>query len=328
MKCLIVGAGGVGGSLAAFLALAGHEVICIVRGRHKENMLQNGLHFHSDLKGECVIPCYPVGTPAEEQAPAGTPRLYVSSAEDFAGQAELILVCVKGYSISSVADCIVRAAAPDSVVLPILNVYGTGPRIARACPGVRVIDGCIYIVGFVNAPGEVTQMGRVLKLVFGARPSDGVSHDELERIRQVLQGAGIKAVLSDDINRDTFVKWSFISAMACTGAFFDVLMGALQHPGPERELFVSLTQESTALGRKLGIDFREEPVEAHLKIIDALAPETTASLQKDLARGRDTEIQGQLFDLLAACEANGIDAPAYRRVARKFRNEAGEAVNL
>lgn len=320
MKCLIVGAGGVGGSLAAFLALQEHEVTCIVRGRHMESMLRDGLRFHSDIKGEHVIPCFLASMGKHEVPLAGhTPRLYVSTAEDYSDKADLILVCVKGYSIDSVAHCIVRAATERSVVLPILNVYGTGPRIARACPGVRVIDGCIYIVGFVNAPGEVTQMGKVLKLVFGARPSDGVSTDELEAVQTVLSDAGIKAILSDDINRDTFAKWGFISAMACTGAYFDVSMGALQHPGPERELFTNLTRESTELGHRLGITFREDPVAANLRIIDALAPEATASLQKDLARGHDSEIQGQLFDLLEACEAHGVDAPTYRQVARKFR---------
>ena len=29
MKCLVIGAGGVGGSLAALLALAGNEVTCV-----------------------------------------------------------------------------------------------------------------------------------------------------------------------------------------------------------------------------------------------------------------------------------------------------------
>ena len=38
MKCLVIGAGGVGGSLAALLALAGNEVTCVARGGHKEKM--------------------------------------------------------------------------------------------------------------------------------------------------------------------------------------------------------------------------------------------------------------------------------------------------
>lgn len=316
MNCLIVGAGGVGGSLAAFLALAGHSVTCIVRGEHKKKMLERGLKFHSDIKGELTIPCKSYGLNEHTDGPA----LYVCSADEYQGKSELILVCVKGYSIDSVSDCIVRASLPHTVVLPILNVYGSGPRIARACPGVKVIDGCIYIVGFVNAPGEVTQMGDVFKLVFGARPEDGVAHERLEEIQRVLTEAGIKTILSNDINRDTFAKWGFISAMACTGAYFNVPMGPLKYQGPERGLFINLTRESTALGEKLGIQFREDPVTANLRIIDAIDPDSTASMQKDLARGHESEIQGQLFDLLAACEENDVDAPTYRTVAEKFRD--------
>lgn len=58
MKCLVIGAGGVGGSLAALLALAGNEVTCVARGEHKEKMLAHGLRFHSGIKGEQVVPCY------------------------------------------------------------------------------------------------------------------------------------------------------------------------------------------------------------------------------------------------------------------------------
>lgn len=35
-KFLIIGTGGVGGSIAGFLALAGKDVTCIARGKHLE----------------------------------------------------------------------------------------------------------------------------------------------------------------------------------------------------------------------------------------------------------------------------------------------------
>ena len=311
---MVVGAGGVGGSLAALLALAGNVVTCVARGAHKEKMLEQGLRFHSGLKGEQVIPCYAYDGTEVRQGEIG-----VATAEAYRGRPDLILVCVKGYSIGSVADCISRASDSHTVVLPILNVYGSGPRIARACPGTRVIDGCIYIVGYVPSPGEVVQSGDVCKLVFGARPGDGVSPKELENIRQTLAGAGVKAIVSDDIDRDTFAKWGFISAMAGTGAFFDVPMGAVQKAGKERDLFVGLTRESTALGERLGIRFREDPVTANLRVIDALEPQATSSLQKDLERGHESEIQGQLFDMLDACRKQGVEAPTYERVVGKFR---------
>ena len=291
MKCLVIGAGGVGGSLAALLALAGNEVTCVARGEHKEKMLAHGLRFHSGIKGEQVVPCYVYDGTGERPGEIG-----VATTETYRGKAELILVCVKGYSVDSVADCIVRASGERTVVLPILNVYGSGPRIARACPGSRVIDGCIYIVGYIQAP------------------------EELETVRRTLADAGVKAILSEDIDRDTFAKWGFISAMAGTGAFFDAPMGAVQREGEERDVFIGLTKESTALGERLGIRFREDPVAANLRVIDALDPQTTSSLQKDLKKGRESEIEGQLFDMLDACRKQGIEAPTYERVVAKFRN--------
>ena len=56
LKYLIAGTGGVGGSIAAFLALAGKDVTCIARGGHLAALRENGLKLHSDLKGELPSP--------------------------------------------------------------------------------------------------------------------------------------------------------------------------------------------------------------------------------------------------------------------------------
>ena len=112
----------------------------------------------------------------------------------------------------------------------------------------------------------------------------------------------------------------FISAMAVTGAYYDVPMGEVQKPGKVRDTFIGLSEESAALGRKLGIEFKEDIVEYNLKVIDKLAPESTASMQKDIAKGHESEVQGLLFDMITAAEEQGIDIPTYRMVAEKFRS--------
>ena len=279
MKYLIAGTGGVGGSIAGFLSLAGKDVTCIARGAHLQAIQKDGLKLKSDLKGEhtLVIP--------------------TMNAEEFNGKADVIFVCVKGYSVDSITELIKRASHEKTVVIPILNVYGTGPRIQRLVPGVTVLDGCIYI---------------------GAHKGTQVAPGIMEAIQKDLQESGIKAEISPDINRDTFVKWSFISAMAVTGAYYDVPMGEVQKPGKVRDTFIGLSTESAALGRKLGVEFPEDPVSYNLKVIDKLDPDSTASMQKDLARGHESEIQGLLFDMIAAAEEQGIDIPTYRMVAEKF----------
>ena len=300
MNYLIAGTGGVGGSIAAFLALAGKDVTCIARGEYLAAIREHGLQLHSDLKGEHTL-----------HIPACT-------AEEYQGKADVIFVCVKGYSIDSITDLIRRAAKPETVVIPILNVYGTGPRIQRLVPGVTVLDGCIYIVGFVSGKGEITQMGKIFRLVYGAHKGTPVFRETLEAVQHDLQESGIKAEISEDINRDTFVKWSFISAMAVTGAYYDVPMGEVQKPGEVRDTFTGLSRESAELGRRLGIDIPANLVEYNLKVIDSLDPHSTASMQKDMARGHESEVQGLLFDLIDAAEAHGVDIPTYRMVAQKF----------
>lgn len=299
-KYLVIGTGGVGGSIAGFLALAGKDVTCIARGKHLEAIRKYGLHLKSDLKGEHYLP------------------VKACTAEEYNDKADVVFVCVKGYSIDSIKDVLEKSAHPDTLVIPILNVYGTGPRIGRLVPSVKVLDGCIYIVGFVSGEGEITQMGRIFRLIFGARPEQNIPQEALDEIANVLQSCGIKAEVSDDINRDTFIKWAFISAMACTGAYHDVPMGEVQHDGPVRDTFIGLSRESAEMGHRLGVAYPEDPVAYNLKVIDKLDPHSTASMQKDLAKGHQSEIQGMLFDVIKLGEELGTDLTTYRKVAAKF----------
>lgn len=300
LKYLIVGTGGVGGSIASFLSLAGKEVSCIARGEALKAICERGLVFNSTMKGNHVVP------------------LKAFSAEDYNEKADVIFVTVKGYSIDSVADVIEKASHNGTIVIPVLNVYGTGKRIRRLVKGPSVLDGCIYIVGFKSGVGEITQMGKVFHIIFGIPKGMHVAPELIEKVSSDLQNAGIKVTISDDIDRDTFIKWSFISAMSVTGAYYDIPMGPIQKPGKERDTFMGLARESTAIGETLGIDFGCDMVKHHLEVIDSLAPESTASMQKDLKAGHESEIQGQLFDIIELARELGIETPTYDKVALKF----------
>jgi len=302
MKYLIIGTGGVGGCIASFLKLGGKDVACIARGTHLETIQEDGLHLKSDLKGEHFI-----------KIPAYT-------TEEYTEKADIIFVCIKGYSINSISDIIKKASKPTTLVIPILNVYGTGPHIQELVPDITVIDGCIYIVGFVDAPGCIRQMGKVFHLVIGARAKRGINNDRLITVKRDMEPCGINVRISDDIDRDTFLKWIFISSMACTGAYHNCPMGPLQHEGEERNTFIGLTEEATKIGEKRGIILPDDILKHNLEIIDNLDPETTSSLQKDLAKNHQSEIKGQLFDMIDMARKYGIETPTYDKVEKKFIN--------
>lgn len=108
-----------------------------------------------------------------------------------------------------------------------------------------------------------------------------------------------------------FVGFQFGDVSFCFSGYY-------QDFGKVRDTFIGLSTESAALGKKLGIEFKEDIVTYNLKVIDKLAPESTASMQKDIARGHESEVQGLLFDMITAAEEQGIDVPTYREVAKKF----------
>ena len=144
MKYLIIGTGGTGGAVGGFLADAGFDVTFIARGAHLEAMKTKGLVVKSGIKGELCI----------ESPKACT-------AEDYHDTPDVAFVCVKGYSLDDAAALLDRCAGEKTVVIPILNIFGTGEALQQRLPGRRVLDGCIYITTYVWAPGEITQGGKL-----------------------------------------------------------------------------------------------------------------------------------------------------------------------
>lgn len=106
-----------------------------------------------------------------------------------------------------------------------------------------------------------------------------VSRETLEAVQRDLQESGIKAEISWRYQlhyRQVVLHF----CQAAHWAYYDVPMGEVQKPGKVRDTFIGLSQESAALGRKLGIEFKEDIVQYNLKVIDKLAPERPAHAER------------------------------------------------
>lgn len=312
MKYLIVGTGGVGGSIAGLLWKAGKDVECIARGAHLESIRKDGLMVQSDLVGETIcakVSAYSVEEYAE-----------LLKMRSVAERPDVVIVSVKGYSLEEMAPMIDAVAKPTGVCIPILNGFGVGPKLQSLCEQAVILDGLIYIVAYIEEPGRVRQMGRVFNLVYGARTEQRVPASRLEQIAMDMRQGGFSVEVSTDINLDTFIKWGFISAMSCTGAYFDCPMGPIQKPGPERQLFTGLCRESYALGMKLGIRMPADYMIHNLSMIDHSDPNATASMQRDISHHHISEIDGQLFALAELGHKMGVEMPFYDKVCEKFKD--------
>lgn len=298
MKYLIYGAGGIGGCLAAFLAQGGKDVSLIARGAHLEAIQKNGLVLETGHGAFAV----PVRACEQEQV---------------TDKPDVIFVCVKGYSLEGTLPTLKRLSDGHTIVIPLLNIYGTGARLQPELSPALVTDGCIYIAAEIKAPGTVHMSGDIFRVVFGPRTPEEY-RPELEEAARDLNDCGIEGILSQNIQRDALMKFSVVSPMAACGIYHNIQVGGMQTPGQPREDFKALVAEVGALAQAMGFPFPEDPVARNLAIQDALDPDASTSLKRDLDAGKPSEVDGLIFEVVRLGRKYHVPTPMYDRVAAKL----------
>ena len=317
MKYIIIGAGGTGGILGFYMTKAGKDVTLIARNAHLEAMQKQGLSVEKMWTNETET--IPVGAESMES--------YEAKGE----KADVILVCVKKYSLDSCIPFIQNISHKNTIVVPVLNVYGTGAYLQEKLPKVLVTDGCIYVSANIKQAGVLLQHGEILRVFFGVREKEdlkklnGQLNGEykaerlLKKIAQDFKDSGIDGVLSDNIKRDALTKFSYVSPIGTAGLYLHAVAGDFQREGEARELFKTLIREIVTLANAMGITFEEDLVERNLKILSNLPEEATTSMQRDVIEGKQSEIDGLVYEVVRMAKKYGVEVPAYERAAEKFR---------
>mgnify|MGYP001773496856 FL=1 len=303
MKYAIIGAGGTGGCLGFFLEKAGKDVTLIARGKHLEAIRKNGLTIQK------------LWDESRETLP-----VKACTAEEYKEIPDVILVCIKGYSMDETVPTIKKIAGKETVVIPILNIYGTGGRLQKKLPELTVTDGCIYVSANILEPGVILQHGKILRVVFGARKPE----EETEKMREVAKDMvtdDLEVILSENIRRDAMVKFSYVSPIGTAGLYCNAVAADFQREGEQREMFKALIREIVALSHAMGIEFAEDLVERNLKILAALSPEATTSMQRDVMEEKCSEMDGLVYEVVRMEEEYKVDMPQYKKAAARFRKQ-------
>ena len=373
MKYIIIGAGGTGGILGFYMTKAGKNVTLIARNAHLEAMKKQGLSVEKMWINETET--IPVSAESMES--------YEAKGE----KADVILVCVKKYSLDSCIPFIQNISHKNTIIVPVLNVYGTGAYLQEKLPELLVTDGCIYVSANIKQPGVLLQHGEILRVFFGVREKedlkkfdtkfdtkydlkkkipeqikiDSIEEDKIKKgtsqekkeaqiqlnlsekdeldikklngqinseykaeillntIAQDFKDSGIDSILSDNIKRDTLTKFSYVSPIGTAGLYLHAVAGDFQQESEARELFKTLIREIVTLSNAMGVTFEEDLVERNLKILSNLPEEATTSMQRDVIEGKQSEIDGLVYEVVRMANKYEVEVPAYERAAEKFR---------
>jgi 2-dehydropantoate 2-reductase len=311
MKICIIGAGAIGGLLAARLAKNGEDVTIVARGPQLAAIRANGLRLIEENGDSFTV------TPRAVERPA-----------DVVDQ-DLVILGMKAHQVSAIAAEAPGMLSPEGLVLTAQNgipwwyfnktggghegrtleSVDPGGEIARGLPVDRVIGSVVYPAAEIAEPG-------VIRLIEGNRFSlaeiDNSKSERVLAVSAAFTAAGFKAPVVTDIRAEIWTKlWgnlSFNPISALTGA---TLAGICRNP-VSRGLAADMMREAQAVGEALGVRFRI-PLEKRLAGAEAVGEHKTSMLQ-DIEARRPTEAAALVGSIIELGQIVGVATPKIEAV--------------
>ena len=231
----------------------------------------------------------------------------VSEKPESIASSDLVLVCTKSWQLEEVAKSIEPHLKEGAVVLPLQNGADNADRLKQILPKDCVLGGLCKIVSKIESPGVIDHFTFLPEVVFGEL--SGQQSERVRRIKEVFDGAGFKNRISEDIQRDIWLKFLFITSISAMGALTRSVLGIMRKDPFIQEKIRETAEEIVAIGRALGVDLSAADILSTFDMIDRGDYDTTMSLQRDMMEGRPSELENFNGFIVAKGDALGIETP-------------------
>jgi len=310
MDFLVWGAGAIGGTIGAYLARAGHDVVFVDRvPEHVDAINRDGLRITGPIDEFTV------------QAPAYTPDTLV-------GEYASILLCVKAQDTESATRNLAPYLRGDGCVVSVQN--GLNELIIREIVGPERTVG-----SFVNFGADYLEPGLIL---FGGRGAvvlgelDGRMTTRLSSLHTAFLDFDPNAIVTDNIWGYLWGKLAYGAQLFVTALTNDSIADALADPR-YRDLYIAIGQEVLRVAQAQNIRpeafngfdpnafLPDTPLEVSLRSLQEMvahnrkSAKTHSGIWRDLAvRKRKTEADAQLGPIVEAGARIGVPTPLTARV--------------
>ncbi len=291
LKIAVYGVGGVGGYFGGMLARAGNPVSLIARGEHLKALREHGLRIQ---------------TPKEEFTI--TPAAAANNSADI-GPVDVVIVGVKAWQVSDAARAMQPLLKPNTRVVPLQNGVEAVDQLAQVLGREHVLGGLCRVIASIAAPG-VIKVGGIEPVVVLGEVDGSEMAANARALLEAFRAAGVNVQASRDIQAALWEKWLFVAAVSGVGAVARANIGEVRKSPPTRALLQQVMEEVAALARKRGVRLADDIVARTMAFIDSMPAEGTASMQRDIANGRPSELEAIIGSVVRFGDREGIPVPA------------------
>ena len=294
----ILGAGAIGGLIAAHLSHSGYNVSCIARGNSYEKLFSSGIRVLG--KDEEIF---------------SRPTIY--KIEDQIPEIDYLFITLKAYSLPTLANNVSKLITKKTTIVTAMNgiphwyfsgldteytnlkieAVDPGGRITKYLPPHKVIGSVIYPAAKLKNPGVINHISGN-KITLGE--PDGSKSQRVEELALTLKNSGFRAPIRKNIRDEIWIKLlgnvAFNPLSVLTGG---TLSEICKNPDT-RKIVYNIMIETKNIGERLGAKFPIS-IEKRIQGAEAVGNHKTSMLQ-DLESNRPMEIDA----IISAVQELGV----------------------
>ncbi|WP_155263175.1 ketopantoate reductase family protein [Sphingomonas segetis] len=302
MNICVVGAGAIGGWIAARLALAGNDVSVVARGETLAAIETEALWLTDGGDTRCVA-------------------VAASSDPAALGVHGVVIIAVKAPALPRIALSLEALVGPDTQIVPMMNgvpwwftddpLWSVDPdlAIADALPAEQVAGCVVHASCFRTGPNRVT-VKHADKLILGE--PDGGSSERIERLCTLFANAGIHCEESENIRRAIWYKLWGNATINPMSALTRSTADKLLHDAIIRASMAEAMDELAAVGAAIACPIEESA--ADRMAVTARLGAFKSSMLQDVEASRAIELEALLGAPREIAKRIGIATPQLDRL--------------
>lgn len=291
MRFAVLGPGGVGGLLAALLAGAGHEVVCLAGGATTAAIRANGVQLESARFGSRVE--------------------WVAAQERLDRPVDVCFVTVKATQLDAALQRMPADLLAGALLVPLLNGVEHLMALRRGYPSATVVGASIRVESTRTGPGQVRQDSPFAAVELCQAPG-------VDGLAEVLGEAGLDVRVRTDEVGVLWDKLAFLAPLALLTTHARQPVGYIREQ--RRKQLIAVIAEVAAVAREEGASGDERTV---LAAFDALPATMRSSMQRDADAGRPLELDALGGAVLRAAARYGLELPVTAQLVAELREAFG-----